>query len=56
LLQQAEKVLDGIASGRGLGKEVPRQKHDDRPTGDLLDLHGQLLRGYIGLSTKLSSE
>src|SRR6185312_12977009 len=56
LLQQAQKVVDGIAGGCRLGKEIPRQKHDDRPTGDLLDLHGLLLRRYIGLSTKLSSE
>jgi hypothetical protein len=55
LMQQAEKVLDGMSSAGWLGKEIPRQKHDDRPADDLLDLHGQLLHGYIGLSTKLSS-
>jgi hypothetical protein len=35
------------AAGSKERKEVPRQKHDDRPTGDLLDLHSQLLRRYI---------
>src|SRR5690348_5972325 len=56
LLQQVQKVVHGMACTGRLGKEVPRQKHDDRPAEDLLQLHGQLLRGYIGLSTKLSLE
>src|ERR1051326_1834178 len=56
LLEQVQKVVHGMACAGRLGKEIPRQKHDDRPAEDLLDLHGHLLRGFIGLSTKLSSE
>src|SRR5215472_18185654 len=48
LLKQVQKVVNGITGGRRLGKEIPRQKHDDRPPGDLLDLHGQL--SYAGTS------
>src|SRR5215471_19843072 len=48
LLEQVQKVVNGIARGCGLGKEIPRQKHDDRPPSDLLDLHGQL--SYAGTS------
>src|SRR5262249_11598877 len=48
LLQQVQQVVDGITRGCGLGKEIPRQKHDDRPPGDLLELHGQLF--YTGTS------
>src|SRR5215471_18717675 len=29
LLKQVQKVVDSITGGRRLGKEVPRQKHDD---------------------------
>src|SRR6516165_6264769 len=48
LLQQVQKIVDSITRGCGLGKEIPRQKHDDRPPGDLLELHGQL--SYAGTS------
>src|SRR5215472_2694555 len=48
LLEQVQKVMHGIARSDRLGKEIPGQKHDDRPAEDLLSLHGQL--SYAGTS------